>query len=75
MESEMEEYGMKKWCGIQKSDKSNRYRVVVPMLGDYISDDMMVESYIGGRILTKFLTLEEAKEACMEFNKLHEKYN
>ena len=66
---------MKKWCGIQKSNKSNRYRIVVPMVNDYISDDMMVESYIGGKILTKWLTLEEAKEACMEFNKLHEKYN
>lgn len=41
---------MKKWCGIQKSNKANRYRLVVPMLGDeYISDDMMVEAHVGGK--------------------------
>ena len=66
---------MKKWCGIQKSTKTNRYRIIVPMVNDYISDDMMVASDIGGKILTKWLSLDEAKEACMEFNVLHEKYN
>ena len=53
---------MKKWCGVQKSTKTNKYRVIVPMLDDFISDDMMiVEGNIGGRILTKWLDLEEAK--------------
>ena len=67
---------MKKWCGIQKSTRTNKYRVVVPMIGDdYISDDFMIDSCIGGKILTKWLNLDEAKEACMEFNMLHEKYN
>ena len=67
---------MVKWCGIQKSNKTNKYRVVVPMIGDdYISDDMMIDSCIGGKILTKWLDLDEAKEACKEFNMLHGKYN
>lgn len=66
---------MKKWCGIQKSHKTNRYRLVVPMDKDYIDDNMMVDKSVGGRILTKWLTLDEASEACVEFNTLHEKYN
>lgn len=67
---------MKKWCGIQKSNKTTKYRIVVPMCGyECISDDMMVASDVGGKILTKWLSLDEAKEACKEFNMLHEKYN
>ena len=67
---------MHKWCGIQKSNKSNKYRVIVPMVGDdYISDNLMVESCIGGKILTKWLSLDEAKEACKEFNSIHERFN
>ena len=66
---------MKKWCGIQKSSKSDRYRVIVPMLPDFIRDDMIIEGNIGGKILTKWLNFDEAKTACTEFNALHEKYN
>ena len=66
---------MKKWCGIQKSNKTNRYRLVVPMDRDYIDDNMMVDQSVSGRILTKWLTLDEANKACVEFNTLHEKYN
>ena len=67
---------MKKWCGIQKSTKTNKYRIVVPMIGDdYINDDMMVDGCVGGKILTRWLDLDEAKEACKAFNMLHEKYN
>lgn len=67
---------MEKWCGIQKSIKSNRYRLIVPMMDDFIDDNsMIVDGNIGGKILTKWLTLEEAKEACIAFNMLHKKYN
>lgn len=66
---------MKKWCGIQKSNKTNRYRLVVPMVIDHIDDNMMVDASVGGRILTKWLTLDEAKEACRAFNELHDRYN
>ena len=67
---------MKKWCGVQKANKTNRFRVIVPMCGySCISDDMMVESSIGGKILTKWLRLDEAQEACKAFNMLYEKYN
>lgn len=66
---------MKKWCGIQKAPKSNRYRVLVLMLPDFINGDMIIEGNIGGKILTKWLNFDEAKTACMEFNALHEKYN
>lgn len=68
---------MNKWCGIQKSNKTNKYRVVIPLGGcdNIVSDDMMLEGCIGGKILTKWLSLNEAKEACKEFNMLHEKYN
>lgn len=66
---------MKKWCGIQKALKSDRYRVLVPMLPDFIHNDMIIEGNIGGKILTKWLSFDEAKIACMEFNALHEKYN
>lgn len=68
---------MKKWCGIKKSTKSNRYQVIVPMLNDYIADDMMIyDNAVSGKALTKWLdNIEEAKTACREFNILHEKYN
>lgn len=68
---------MKKWCGIKKSTKSNKYQVIVPMLDDYIADDMMIyNNAVSGKALTKwFNNIEEAKEACIEFNTLHEKYN
>lgn len=67
---------MKKWCGIKKT-KSGKYQVIVPMLSDFISDDMMIYNLeVSGKVLTKiFADIEEAKMACMEFNKLHEKYN
>lgn len=67
---------MEKWCGIKKSSKSERYRVIVPMIGDlYIDDDMMINDDVSGKILTKWLSLDEAKEACKAFNMLHKKYN
>ena len=68
---------MKKWCGIKKSLKTGRYQVIVPMLDDFIADDMMIyNNDVSGRALTKWMTdIEEAKAACMDFNILHEKYN
>lgn len=66
---------MVKWCGIEKSMKTNRYRVIVPMVPNYIMDDMMTCDGASGKILTKWLDLDEAKEACEAFNMLHEKYN
>lgn len=66
---------MEKWCGIQKASTSNKYRVIVPMVNDYIDDDYMVDASIGGKILTKWLSLDEAKDACEAFNVLHQKYN
>lgn len=68
---------MKKWCGIKQSVfRRSKYQVIVPMVKDFISDDMMIHNpEVSGRALTKWLTLEEAKTACMEFNALHEKYN
>lgn len=68
---------MKKWCGIKKSLKSGRYQVIVPMMEDFISDDMMIHNNeVCGKALTKWIEdIEEAKTACIEFNKLHEKYN
>ena len=67
---------MKKWCGIKKT-KSGKYHVVVPMLSDFISDDMIIYNpEVSGKVLTRLFTdIEEAKTACIEFNKLHEKYN
>lgn len=64
-----------KWCGIEKSARTNRYRVIVPMVSDCIMDDMMICEGASGKILTKWLSLDEAKEACKAFNMLHEKYN
>ena len=68
---------MKKWCGIKKSMKSGRYRIIVPMGSEFIDDNMMINNEkVSGKILTKWLDdIEEAKIACMEFNALHEKYN
>ena len=66
---------MKKWCGIKKM-KSGKYQVIVPMLSDFISDNMMINnSNVNGKSLTKSLDIEEAKIACMEFNSLYNKYN
>ena len=68
---------MKKWCGIKKSTKSGKYQVIVPMMDDFIADDMMIyNNDVSGRALTKWIeNIEEAKTACIEFNLLHEKYN
>lgn len=68
---------MKKWCGIKKFLKNGKYQVIVPALSEYIADDLMIyDSAVSGRALTKqFISLEEAKEACIEFNQLHEKYS
>jgi hypothetical protein len=68
---------MKKWCGIKKSMKSGRYRVIVPNLSDFIDDNMMINNdKVTGSILTRWLDdIEEAKTACMEFNALYEKYS
>lgn len=62
------------WCGIERSLKSGRYRVVVPMDSKSIDSNMMTK--FTGKILTKwFDDLEDAKMACREFNALHDKYN
>ncbi len=68
---------MTKWCGIKKSMKSGKYQVIVPMLSDFIADDMMINNNdVSGKSLTKWLTdVEEAKNACREFNALYAKYN
>lgn len=67
---------MVKWCGIEKLKKSGKYRIIVPMLPDFINDDFMVQENVSGKILTRLFTdIEEAKTACREFNMLHEKYN
>ena len=68
---------MKKWCGVKKSTKTNRYRVIIPLSTEFIDDDMMINNdNVSGKILTKwFEDIELAKVACMEFNTLQDKYN
>ena len=68
---------MTKWCGIKKSEKSEKYRIIVPMDNNFIADNMIIyDKKVSGYILTKwFADIEEAKKACAEFNILHEKYN
>ena len=64
------------WCGIKRSNVSNLYRVIVPMCSAYIGEDMIIhDSTVSGKVLTKFLSFEEAVTACTEFNNLHLKYN
>lgn len=63
------------WCGIQKLNRSGKYRVIIPMDSEFINNDMTVGGHIGGKILTQPLEYAMAIEACIEFNKVYDKYN